>query len=572
MKTRIVVDFFETVNRGINDIANIVSSTMGAKGRYVMIKKSYDNVYATKDGVTVADSVDVSSNEYGIGIDLVQQAARTTMDKVGDGTTLTTVLLRGLISKGSLLIKQGMNPVILKQSLSLMINEVINFIKSLSLNITSESQLINIATISANNDKELGKLIGSSLWKSGIHGDIRVEPSFSADTYIKTNIGYTISSGYATKESINYDRGHDVRYNNAYVALFNQKIITFDEIESICSKAMDDKKPLVIIAHGFSNQVIFLLSANNKRGTQFTAISAPSLSTDFKNDIFDDIAILSGATVLPSNDIYNAEYAMGEFDYIHIKSHETSFYDGKGNQEKIADRIKELKGMDLEKMGVNVKTEVSERLAKLTNGLSTLYVGGETDFKLRETMDRIEDAIKATKSALINGYVAGGGVPLLMASKLIHPKMKDKNREKVAKIVKEVLMLPIKVILENAGNSSDSIITKLLNSYDVTNNAVTISSPIIDCAYRSDCFKYINVKGDEVCDCDVDFVHTSNIFGTQFYTNLNLGYDILSDEYGNMIDKGIIDPTEVIIQSIKSAYSIAETFLTCNGLVVEIEN
>lgn len=408
MKTELKKKFIDEVIRGVNSIASLVKSTMGAKGRYILIKKRVDDVYATKDGVTVADAAFVTSDPYGVGIDIVQQAARTTVDKVGDGTTLTTVLVQGFLLRGYELIKKGINPVALKSAMEFVVNDVINFIKTLSTKVTSEKELISIATISANNDSSIGKLIGSTLWKSGVHGDIKVEPSFSSETYIKLNTGYTIQRGYATQESINYDRGHDVRYANALIALYNQKIQTFDEIEDICSYAVEQEKPLVILAHGFSTQVLGLINLNNNRGTKFTAIQAPVLSLDFKNDILDDIAMLSGGIVLPSNDIDRDEEALGEFEFIHIKANETSFYEGKGDKELIAARIEEIRTMDLEKLGNHVKTEAAERLAKLTNGLATLYVGGETDIKLRETLDRIEDSIKATKAALRNGYVAGG--------------------------------------------------------------------------------------------------------------------------------------------------------------------
>lgn len=574
MKTKILKEFITGVLDGINDIAYAVKSTMGAKGRYILIKKKIEDVYATKDGVTVADAAFVTSDPYGIGVDLVQQAARTTVDKVGDGTTLTTVLVQGFVNKGYELIKRGINPVLLKSAMELVVNDVIAFIKQLSTKVTTEKELINIATISANNDKVIGELIGSTLWKSGVYGDIKVEPSFSSETYVKSNRGYTIPRGYATPESINYDRGHDVRYTNALIALYNQKISTFDEIEEICTYAAEEKKPLVILAHGFSNQVLFLLSANNKRGTQFTAIPSPVLSVDFKNDIMEDIATLSGSVVLPNSEISNDVVALGEFEFIHIKANETSFYDGKGDIKLIDQRIEEIRKMNLEKLGVNVMTEAGERLAKLTNGLATLYVGGETDIKLRETMDRIEDSIKATKAALKNGYVAGGGIALLRASQFIKPfEFKDKIRILASSIIKDILLYPTKTILDNSGENNKKIIKNLLKPCHSKNWGFNTSINITDCvecAYHEDCQSgKICVNGR--CECDVDFIYESNLYDKELYYNINRGYNVLSEDYVDMLAEGIIDPTEVIIQSLRSAYSVAETFLTCDGLIVEDE-
>lgn len=573
MKTRIVKNFFNEVLRGINDIAYAVSSTMGAKGRFIMIKKRVEDVYATKDGVTVADAAFVTSDSYGIGIDLVQQAARNTVDKVGDGTTLTTVLVKEFINKGYGLLKNGVNPVLLKNAMEIVVNDVINFVKQLSTTVTTEKELINIATISANNDSGIGKLIGSTLWKSGVYGDIKVEPSFSSETYIKQNTGYVIDRGYATPESINYDRGHDVRYNNAYVALYNQKIDSFDEIEQICTFAANEKKPLVILAHGFSSQVLFLLAANNRRGTQYTAVPAPVLSVDFKNDIMEDIAILGGGTVLPSNEVDDIN-ALCAFGFVHIKANETSLYDGKGDMNLVEERINEIRGMDLKKLGSGIRTEAEVRLAKLTNGLATLYVGGETDIKLRETMDRIEDSIKATKSAMKHGYVAGGGIALLRASQFIKPfELKNKERQQASIMIKDILLAPIKTILHNAGES-ESIVNKLLKDYHSKswgkNTSINIED-CVECIYTSDC-KEGKICKNGRCECDVDFIYESNIYGREIYYNVNRGYNILSEEYVDMCTEGITDPTEVIVQALKSAYSVAETFLTCDGLIVEYED
>lgn len=576
MKTQLSKDFINEIIRGINEIASLVKSTMGAKGRYILIKKRTDDVYATKDGVSVADAAFVSSDPYGAGIDIVQQAARTTVDKVGDGTTLTTVLVQGFILRGYELIKKGVNPVALKSAMNVIVNDVINFVNTLSVKITTEKELIDIATISANNDKEIGNLIGSTLWKSGIYGDIKVEPSFSSETYIKQNTGYTIQRGYATQESINYDRGHDVRYSNSLIALYNQKIQTFDEIEDICSYAVEKEKPLVILAHGFSTQVLGLINLNNNRGTKFTAIQAPVLSLDFKNDILDDIAMLAGGSVLPNQDIDRDIHALGEFEFIHIKANETSFYDGKGNKELIEKRIDEIRNMDLEKLGNHVKTEAAERLAKLTNGLATLHVGGETDIKLRETLDRIEDSIKATKSALRYGYVPGGGIALLRASQFIKPlEIKNKVEQKAAEIVKDILTYPIETMLNNAGLSAKEIIKTLYKPHHSEHWGQLLSVNIVDdcieCVYNYECpMGKICIKGR--CDCDIYFLYESDLFGTELYSNVNWGYNIISDEYGDMINLGIIDPTEVITQSLKSAYSVAETLLTCDGIIYEQES
>lgn len=560
--------------KGVNAISNLIKSTMGAKGRYVLIKTTDEETKATKDGVTVADAVHVTSDEYGIGVDLIQKAARNTVDKVGDGTTLSAVLTQSLLNSGYAKIKRGLNPILLKKELKIIINEVINFIKKASSEVKDENTLIKIATISSNNDENLGKLIGTALFKTGKFGDIKVEHSHDSATFLEYQKGYSIDRGFLSPNFINSHKTQDVRYSNAFVLILDKKVYVFDEIEEACQKAAEEKLPLVIIAHGFDNQVLRILELNNKEGFPFTAIQAQSMG-EYRSNILKDIAILSGATVLPSIEDNNISRALGIFGNIHIKRNETIFYDGAGYDTDLETHINELKAIKQADVDYGTYGQISDRLSKLTNGVAILHVGSETFFELGETLDRVEDAVKATKAAIRGGYTIGGGVIFLRALQAIGTS-KDKYRQAAIDMVKEMLKQPTYVILDNSGVDPLSNINKILKgTCNLTYKQKLFNSfrknNCKKCSYNDECLNgEICVNGK--CACAVDYIYSSTLFGDTLYNGFNYGFDVLRNEFGDLVQFGVIDPTEVAETALRSALSVSETFLTTSGVIHEEES
>ena len=565
--------FMEDILKGVNAISDLIKSTMGAKGRYILIKTITEETKATKDGVTVADAIQVTSDEFGMGVDLIQKTARNTVDKVGDGTTLSAVLAQSLLNSGFAKIKQGYNPVLLKRELKIVVNEILNFINKTSKVVQDEKTLINIATISSNNDKNLGELIGTALFKTGKFGDIKVENNHDANTFLEYQRGYSLNRGFLSPNFINSYKTQDVRYSNAYILILDKKVYVFDEIEEACQKAAEDKTPLVIIAHGFDNQVLRILELNNKEGFPFTAIQAQSMG-EYRSNILKDIAILAGARVLPSIEDNNIPRALGVFGSIHIKKNETIFYDGAGDDKELEEHITSLKSIKSSDVDYGTFGEITDRLSKLTNGVAILHVGSETFFELGETLDRVEDSVKATKAAIRGGYTLGGGVIFLRAMQALKPS-KDPYRQAAINMLMDMLLQPTSVILENSGINPKKHINRILKGTCNLSFWQNIYNPFRKnkckkCSYSDECNNgEMCVNGK--CECAIDFIYSSDLFGDTLYNGFNFGFDVLRDEFGDLVDFGVIDPTEVVETALRSALSVSETFLTTSGVIHEKE-
>ena len=549
---------------GVNSLANLVKSTMGAKGRYILLKSKNYTVTATKDGVTVADAVFVTSDPVGIGYDLIQTAARTSVDKVGDGTTLTTVLTQSFLNYGNEAIEDGVNPVHLKQAMRKILEEVINFIKQSSHVVENVDTLINIATISANNDTALGKVIGETLWGSGTYGDIKVEQSHTGETYVSKQNGYVIPNGYSASNN-NFISNSSIKYENCLVALYDKKITVLDEITDVIEFSIEKRQPIIIVAHSFEDSVLHLIQLNSQKGLPITVVSAPS-GGDYRKEILKDLSVLSGGNLLPLDNISDSK-GLGVFNFVNIKPNETSFFGGAGYQEDIQAHISELQLMLSTSENYRNINELEERLTKLTNGMSVLHVASETDIEQHEKLDRIEDAIKSTKAALKSGYVAGGGISLLKATELL-ASVTEEYYDIAADIFIDVLSDPFMAIIENAGMDI-KVLESVMNG-NCLDNPDGIKHEC-GCAYSTECPKGHECV-DGKCVCKVDFVFDSELFGKILINDINYGYDVLQNRYGNMIEMGIIDPLEVVIVALRTAFSVAEIFYTTSGAIYEQED
>ena len=551
--------------KGVNDIANLVKATMGGRGRYILIKKKTEETRATKDGVTVADSVFVTSTPYGIGVDLIQKAARNTVDAVGDGTTLATVLTQSLINGTAKYLNRGYDPVLLKKEMKKVHADIKYFIETGTNAVDDEDTLVNIATISANNDGHLGELIGTTLWGLGEYGDIKVERSFTPTHNVEFISGYSIPSGYLSPNFINVIKSQDVRYENCLVAIYNKPIYTFDELEDVCGYAANKKQPLLIVAHGYDPHVLRILELNNKEGYAFVAIQVPTLA-DQRKAVLDDIAKLSKAAVLPSRDITMDKHALGTFGSVHVKKHETILYEGSEDSTEVqayADAmLKELEGCD----DFYIAETLKERYSKLSKGYAILRVGGETEFEISEIFDRVEDSIKATKAAIKGGYVAGGGLTLYKAAEAVGWNVKGRYMKAAVAIFKEALVYPMQTILKNGGVRVGDVINNLnyKGFYDGT---------LLPKFFNKGFMYFKNPEFFRLHRDYADYkVFSGNTSDFASIYGSNIGYDVVEDRYGDMQEMGIIDPADVIISALDSAVSVTEVFMTAEGVIYENES
>lgn len=566
-KFSVISHSIDKVIKGINEISDLVKSTFGAKGRFVLIKRGNEYVYATKDGVTVAESVDYGNTEEGIGVDLIQNAARRTVDSDGDGTTVTTILAQKIINEAMSFIGNGYNPIILKKSIAALVDEVLYFVDAKSIPIQTEQDLINIATVSANNDEKLGKLIGSAIFKIGEYGDLKVEQQVGRELSVEYVNGYIIKRGYDNPTFLFNHKLKDIRLLNPYVVLFDQKIVSFDEIEGACELAANETRPLIIIAHAFDHNVERIIEANNKQGMTFITLQAEGIGVN-RTNILDDLALLCGATVVPNMNVRNVVEALGYFESVHIKKNETVFFNGNINQTEYDNTLAYLKSLTKDNTDIGTYVDGKQRLARLLNGVGILKIGAETDVELGERMDRVEDAIKATKSALLNGYVVGGGVTFVRALKALKGFNKGSKYEKAAyTIMKKTLKEPIRILAKNAGFNSSEVVSKVILTPCQSDNKEQLECKCDKCAFHDDCGSG-KICVDGKCICAVDYAYTNSKEKNVTYNNYNYGFNVLTGEYGDLIDMGIYDPTNVIKSSIKSAFSVAEIIMSTSGLSI----
>jgi chaperonin GroEL len=506
---------------GVDAVANAVKITLGPKGRNVVIEKSWGSPTITNDGVSIAKEIELEDKFANLGAQLVKEVASKTNDVAGDGTTTATVLAQAMIKEGLKMVAAGANPILVKRGIDKAVAKVVEEIKKISKKLSSTEDIAHVAAISANSE-EVGKLIAEAMEKVGEDGVITVEDSKTIDTYVEFTEGMQFDRGYISPYFVTDPEKMEVVYNEPFILITDRKLSNVKPLIPILEKVAQTGRPLVIIAEDVEGEVLTTLVLNKLKGTLNTvAVKAPGFG-DRRKAMLQDIAILTGGIVASEEVGINLEdltlQDLGRADVVRVKKDETIIVGGKGKPEEIKKRIAQIKAQIEQTTSEYEKETLQERMAKLAGGVAVIKVGAATETELKEKKHRIEDALSATRAAVEEGIVPGGGITLLRARKAIEPLLNElTGDEKLgAQIVYNALEAPIKQIALNAGYDGAIIIHNVLSKDDV--------------AY---------------------------------------GFDALKGEYCNMYERGIIDPAKVTRSALQNAASIAGMLLTTEVLVVE---
>tara|TARA_R110000822_G_scaffold45541_1_gene121750 strand:+ start:6575 stop:8221 length:1647 start_codon:yes stop_codon:yes gene_type:complete len=513
---------------GIDKLADAVVSTLGPNGRNVIFTDGY-TVSSTKDGVTVAKQIESVEDPYeNLGVNMLKQAAIQTSNKAGDGTTTSTLLARELVKNGIQRLNDGANAVEIKRGIDSAVEEVLKELKSNVESISSESQLEQIATISANNDPKVGKLISRAIEKVGKEGVVHIEESKTGETYLEVVEGLQFDRGYKSPYFVTNNNTMSATLKDAFVLIADHRFTQVKELLPILEGVSNTNKSLLIIAEDIDGEALATLIVNKMRGTlKVVAVKAPDFG-DRRKLILEDIAILTGGTVFDKDkgmklDKFNWEW-FGSAQTITVTKEDTTIIDGGGTEESILQRAEEL-STQVEKAETPFEMEkLQERLAKFSGGVAVVHVGGSTETEMKETKDRVDDALHATKAALEEGIVPGGGIALMYSRKVLEKSMKNKMSDSTKfgyKLVYNACSKPFLQILVNAGYS----------------------------------------------EADASMIAMNDLKGCKdFWT----GYNIKECSTVNMKQAGIIDPFKVTKQALLNAASIAGTILLTEVAIVDI--
>jgi chaperonin GroEL len=501
---------------GVNKLADAVTSTLGPNGRNVVIANQ-GVPQSTKDGVTVAKSITLEDPIEELGVQLVKQAAIKTADLAGDGTTTSTLLAQEMVKQGLTHLNNGANAVEIKRSIDKTVKDLVNFIRAeIKEDISSEEQLKQIATISANNDPEVGELIATAMQKVGREGVVFIEESKNGETYLETVEGMQFDRGYKSPYFVTDNNNMSTTINDALILIADKKFTTVKELLPILEAVSNQNKPLVIIAEDIDGEALATLIVNKARGIlKVVAIKAPDFG-DRRKLLLEDIAIMTGGQVFSAEkgmklDKFSWDW-FGEARVVTVNKDQTTLVDGKGDSDKITNRIEELQNQIDKAQSPYEREKLQERLAKFVGGVAIVHVGGFTESEMREKKDRVDDALQATKAALEEGIVPGGG------SVLLHARTSINIDDIGSQIVYNACSAPFKKILSNAGYEQEDIYNAI--------NAVT---------------------------------------GGNYWE----GWDLKTEDFTNMKDAGIIDPAKVTRTALENAASVAGTILLTEAVVVD---
>ena len=514
------LDARNALKAGVDKLANAVKVTLGPKGRNVVIEKKFGAPTITKDGVTVAKEVELSDKVEDVGAQMLKEVASKTSDDAGDGTTTATVIAQALIAEGLKNVTAGANPMSIKRGIDASVIAVVGALKAQSKDLPDSEQIANVGTISANNDHEIGAKIAEAMEKVGKDGVITVEESKTAETFLETVEGMQFDRGYLSPYFVTNSDNMEVEMDDPYILIYDKKISNMKDLLPLLEKVVQTGKSVVIIAEDIEGEALATLVVNKLRGTfKVLAVKAPGFG-DRRKAMLEDIAVLTGSTVISEDAGYKLENAtleyLGTCKRAVSDKDDTTIVGGAGSSDSIKARINEIK-VQIDKTTSDYDREkLQERLAKLSGGVAVINVGAATEIEMKEKKARVEDALHATRAAVEEGIIPGGGVALLRAVSALD-KVKVDDEEKVGvDIMRRALEEPIRQIVENAG-AEPSIVTQAVR----------------------------DGKGD-------------------------YGYDARPDEYVSMFKVGIIDPTKVARVAIENAGSIAGMILTTEATVTEI--
>ena len=507
------------LKRGVDKLANAVRVTLGPKGRNVVIERKFGSPTVTKDGVSVAKEVELENQLENVGAQMVKEVASKTSDVAGDGTTTATVLAQSIIAEGLKNVTAGANPMEIKKGIDLAKNSVIDFISKLSKDIPDSKQIAQVATISANDDKEIGSKIAEAMDKVGKDGVITVEESKTAETYLEFVEGMQFDRGYLSPYFLTNSDTMEAELDEPFILVHDKKISNMKDLLPLLEKVVQAGSPILIIAEEIEGEALSTLVVNKLRGTfKVLAVKAPGFG-DRRKSMLEDIAILTGATLISEEQGYKLENAtleyLGSCKKVVSDKDNTTLVDGSGKKDALKARVNEIR-VQIEKTTSDYDREkMQERLAKLSGGVAVLNVGAATEVEMKEKKARVDDALHATRAAVEEGIVPGGGVALLRASLELKNVKATVSEQVGVDIMKRALEGPIRQICSNAGVESSIVVQKVLQGKD-------------------------------------DF-----------------GYDARNDEYVNMFKAGIIDPAKVSRVAVENAASISGLLLTTEAAITD---
>jgi chaperonin GroEL len=511
------------LKKGVDALANSVKVTLGPKGRNVILSKSFGGPQVTKDGVTVAKEIELENELENMGAQMVKEVASKTNDLAGDGTTTATVLAQAIVKEGLKNVASGANPMDLKRGIDKAVTCITDELNKQSKQVGNSSEKIQqVASISANNDNTVGNLIAQAFEKVGKEGVITVEEAKGTDTYVDVVEGMQFDRGYLSPYFVTNADKMITELENPYILLFDKKISNLQEILPILEPVSQSGRSLLIIAEDVEGQALATLVVNKLRGgLKIAAVKAPGFG-DRRKAMLEDISILTGGTVISEERGFSLENAdlkmLGTAETVTIDKDNTTIVNGAGKANEIKASVNQIKAQIETTTSDYDKEKLQERLAKLAGGVAVLYVGAASEVEMKEKKDRVDDALHATRAAVEEGIVAGGGVALIRTKEKLS-KLKSENSDENTgiQIVEKAIEAPIRTIVENAGGEGSIVISKVLESKD------------------------------------------------------NIGYDAKREEYVDMLKAGIIDPKKVTRIALENAASVAGMILTTECAVVEIK-
>ncbi|MBS3647403.1 chaperonin GroEL [Pseudaminobacter sp. 19-2017] len=513
-------DARERMLNGVNILADAVKVTLGPKGRNVVIDKSFGAPRITKDGVTVAKEIELADKFENMGAQMVREVASKTNDLAGDGTTTATVLAQAIVQEGAKAVAAGMNPMDLKRGIDQAVIEVVANLGAAAKKINTSEEVAQVGTISANGEKEIGEMIAEAMQKVGNEGVITVEEAKTAETELEVVEGMQFDRGYLSPYFITNPDKMVAELEDAYILLHEKKLANLQAMLPVLEAVVQTSKPLLIVAEDVEGEALATLVVNKLRGgLKIAAVKAPGFG-DRRKAMLEDIAILTGGQVISEDLGIKLENVglnmLGRAKRVRIEKENTTIVDGAGKKEEIQGRVAQIKQQIEETTSDYDREKLQERLAKLAGGVAVIRVGGATEIEVKEKKDRVDDALNATRAAVEEGIVAGGGVALLRASSSLKVKGANADQDAGINIVRRALQAPARQIAANAGAEASIVAGKILE-----NNAATF------------------------------------------------GYNAQTGEYGDMITMGIVDPVKVVRTALQDAASVAGLLVTTEAMIAE---
>ena len=514
------IDARARLKRGVDALADAVKITLGPKGRNVVIDKKFGSPTITKDGVTVAKEIELSDPVENMGAQMVKEVATKTSDLAGDGTTTATVLAQAIFREGLKNVTAGANPMELKRGIDKAVEAITEQLKSLSVPSAGKKEIAQVGTISANNDKEIGNLIAEAMEKVGKDGVITVEEAKGLETTLETVDGTQFDRGYLSPYFVTDPEQMEVVLEDAYILIHDKKVSSMKDILPILEKVAQGGKPMLIVAEDVDGEALATLVVNKLRGTlKVAAVKAPGFG-DRRKEMLRDIAVLTGGQVVSDEVGFKLENVvltdLGRAKRIVVDKENTTIVDGKGKPDEIAGRILEIKAAIEKSTSDYDREKLQERLAKLAGGVAIINVGAATETEMKEKKARVEDALHATRAAVEEGIVPGGGVALIRAQSALDRIRGTEDEKTGIEIVRRALEEPIRLIAQNAGAEGSIVVARIRASKDK-----------------------------------------------------NFGYNAATDTYEDLVKAGVIDPTKVTRTALQNAASIAGLLLTTECVVVE---